>query len=64
MSLLRRAVGAQTEARSLFNPQAANIPTNGEAGFYASESFAVSSEVAMRHAAVYACVRLIADTIA
>ena len=64
MSIIRRGTGApERRTAALFNPQAAVIPPPGEAGYWASESYSMTSDQAMRHAAVYACVRIIADTI-
>jgi HK97 family phage portal protein len=39
------------------------IPTNGQTATIAGGGYSVSSDQAMRHAAVYACVRIIADII-
>lgn len=61
MSLLKRAARAQTEQRAEFGSSAIPPPTSifsmGGTGY------PVSSEGAMKHPAVYACSRIISDTV-
>ncbi len=61
MSLFRRAIEARSG--SAFAAGSDRIPTNGESAIWQG-GYSSSSEQAMRHAAVYACVRIVADTIA
>lgn len=61
MSLLKRARARVTEQRSEWGSSA--IPGPGSVFAMAGSGYVGSSDSAMRHAAVYACVRLIADTI-
>lgn len=57
------ALFKRSEKRSAFAPQDA-IPSNGQASVWSGNGYGVSSDQAMRHAAVYACTRIIADAVA
>lgn len=62
MSIIRALRGTEKRTAALFgDPAAYTIPTNGQTSSVVS--YSTNSDGAMRHAAVYACVRIIADQI-
>lgn len=65
MSLLRRVLGAERRAVTSWGPFAAGstVPSNGEFG-PVNAGVAVTDATALQLAAYYACVRLLADSIA
>lgn len=67
MSFLRRITSGAAERRAYagagFLPADA-IPLPSQAAFLQGYGYPMSSDSAMRHSAVYACVRIIADTVA
>lgn len=62
MSILRNLMERRAYTGGAFTDPSI-IPTNGQTSAWTG-GYTLSSESAMRHAAVYACVRLISDTIA
>lgn len=67
MSLLRKLERRDYGGGFFTNPPGflppGAIPTNGQLGWLGGGGYPVSSEMAMRHATVWACVRIIADVV-